>query len=109
MLIEAPLNINDTVVIKLGNGDELIAKLSAQTELVITVTKPFLMVLTQDPRTGAPGVQMAPFWMVGADKDVKYPINRQHVVCMTKANSDAAKSYTAQTTGLALPGGGLIT
>jgi len=102
--------VNDTVCVKFGNGDEIIARLTEQTENTITVTKPLLMVLSQDPRTGAPGVQMAPFWIMGGDKDARYTINRNHVICIIKANNDASSGYSAQTTGLTLPtGSGLIT
>jgi hypothetical protein len=48
--------------------------------------------------------------MLGGDKDSKYPISRDHVVCMVRANPDAVKGYTAMTTGLTIPGSsGLVT
>ena len=106
MLIDKPITENDIVSIKLSNGDEIIAKLSEITESKITITKPLLMVLSQDPRTGQPGVQMAPFWMMGSDPSSKYAINRSHVIVVTKSNTDAASSYISQTTGLAMPGTG---
>lgn len=111
MLIEKTFNVNDIVTIKLSNGDEVIAKVAEINEFKITVTKPLLMVLSQDPRTGQPGVQMAPFWMMGGDPVANYPINRSHIVVVVKANQDAATSYISQTTGLVMPGvaGGLIT
>ena len=110
MLIEKSLVIGDVASIKLSNGDEIIAKITDITESTITVSKPMLMILSQDPRTGQPGVQMAPFWMMGADQTGKYPINRTHIMCMIKSNKDATSGYTQQTTGLTIPGGGgLIT
>lgn len=109
MLIEKTPSPNDIVCIKTSSGDELIAKILEISESVVTVSKPMLMMLAQDPRTGQPGVQMVPFWMVGGDKDSRYPISRAHVVCMIKANKDATSSYTQQTTGLSIPGGsGLV-
>ncbi len=111
MLLEKPPSPNDVVCIKIANGDELIAKLVSATDQIVVVSKPLLMILAQDPRSGQPGVQMAPFWMLGGDKDAKYPISRNHVICMIKANPDAMKGYMAQTTGLAMPGsagGGII-
>jgi len=111
MLIEKTFNVTDVVAIKLSNGDEIIAKVAEINESKIIVTKPLLMVLSQDPRTGQPGVQMAPFWMMGADPVANYPINRSHIIVVVKANQDAAKSYVSQTTGLVMPGtgSGLIT
>lgn len=108
MIIEKPFEPTDVITIKLSNGDELIARFASLTDSHVTITKPMLMVLAQDPRSGQPAIQIVPFWMVGADKDGKYPINRNHVLCMVKANAEAAKGYMAQTTGLTLPGAGII-
>jgi hypothetical protein len=110
MLLEKTLVVNDVACIKIANGDEIIGKITEINEKTVTISKPLLMVLSQDPRTGQPGVQMAPFWMLGGDKDSKYPISRDHVVCMVRANPDAVKGYTAMTTGLTIPGSsGLVT
>lgn len=108
MLIENKPTTNDVVCIKLSNGDELIAKIADQNPMTLLVTKPMLMILSQDPRTGQPGVQMAPFWIMGADSSVKFPIAQTHVVCMVKANADATKNYISQTSGIAIPSSGLI-
>jgi hypothetical protein len=110
MLLGKTLNSGDVASIKLNNGDEIIAKITDLSDTLVTVTKPLLMILSQDPRTGQPGVQMAPFWMMGANHDDKFSINRQQIVCMVKSNDDAKANYTTQTTGLAVPrSGGLIT
>jgi len=110
MLLEKTPVAGDVASIKFNNGDEIIAKISEITNDLVTVTKPLLMVLSQDPRSGQPGVQMAPFWMLGADPSSKFPINRSQIICLVKSNTDAVKGYTAQTTGLAIPSGsGLIT
>lgn len=110
MLIEKSVQINDISCLKLSNGDELIAKIVDISSDTVGISKPMLMMLAQDPRTGQPGVSMVPFWIVGGDKDARYPVSRSHVICMVKANSDAAKSYVQQTTGLTIPGssGGII-
>ena len=109
MLIQPTTGVNDVSSIKLSNGDEIIAKITDITDQTVTVIRPLLMVLSQDPRTGQPGVQMAPFWIMGGDKDSKYPINRNHIICMIKANKDAASNYTEMTTGLMVPSSGIIT
>jgi len=108
MLIENSPNLGDIVSIKLSNGDEIIAKYTEQQGSMTVVTKPMLMILSQDPRTGQPGVQMAPFWIMSANSSVKFPIAQNHVVCMVKANADATKNYISQTSGIAIPSSGLI-
>lgn len=108
MLIEKTPTTNDVVCIKTASGDELIGRITEITDALVTISKPMMMVLSQD-RNGMPGIQMVPFWMLGGDKDSKYPINRSHVVCMIKAGSEAVKGYTAHTSGLAIPSSGLIT
>jgi len=108
MLIENKPVIGDVVCIKLSNGDEIIAKYADHTETSLVVTKPMLMVLSQDPRTGQPGVQMAPFWIMGGEPTARFPIAHTHIVCMVKSNSEAKSSYTAQTSSLTIPNSGLI-
>lgn len=109
MLIESSAKPQDIVSLKLSNGDEIIAKLLDREGINITVTKPMLMMLAKDPRTGQPGIQMAPFWMLGADPESKFDILKSHITCMVKSSSDAAKGYTANTTGLTIPNGsGLV-
>ena len=106
MLLDKPLNVNDVITIKLGNGDEIIAKLVEQSRDSVAVTKPLLVVLGQDPSTGRPGISMAPFWMLSSDAGAKYSIPRTQILCMLKSNDDATKGYLSQTTGLAIPGSG---
>jgi hypothetical protein len=108
--IKNSYGVDDIVSIKLTNGDEIIGKCVFVDDKTITVTKPLLMVLGQDPNTGRPGISMAPFWMLGADPTSNYTINHSQIICTLKSNSDASKGYIAQTTGLTIPsGGGLIT
>jgi hypothetical protein len=106
MLIEKPITSNDVVSIKISNGDEIIAKfVETASDGSVIVSKPMLMVLSQSP-SGQPGVQMMPFFMLGGEKDGKYPLNPQHVVCMIKSNSEAKAGYLQATTGLAVPKAG---
>lgn len=108
MLIESKsISKDDIVSIKLNNGDELIAKFveerkDANTEYFV-VSKPVLVVLGQHPTTGQPAVQMVPFFMISADKDSKFPLNKAQIVCAIKSADDAKKGYFEATTGLAMP------
>ena len=105
MLVSKPISNNDIVSIKISNGDEIIAKFIETNDTSVIVTKPMLMVLSQTP-SGQPGVQMMPFFMLGADKDDKYPINKNHIVCMVPSNSEANSGYRQATTGLTIPTAG---
>lgn len=110
MLLDSQIKPQDIVSIKFSNGDEIIAKVVDTEGPSITVTKPLAMMLTRDPRSGQPGIQMAPFWILGADIESRFPILKSHITCMVKSSADAVKGYTANTTGLAMPpGSGLIT
>ena len=110
MLLAKSMSPNDVIIIKISNGDELIAKLVDQTATHLVVNKPMLMILSQNPSTGQPGISMVPFWMVGGEKDASYPVNLSHVVCTVKANKDAANGYVSQTSSLTIPrSGGIIT
>lgn len=103
MLIEKPIANNDIVSLKISNGDEIIAKfVETAPDQSIVVTKPMLMILSQSPN-GQPGIQMMPFFMLGGEKEGKYPINPQHIVCMIKSNSEAKAGYLSATTGLTVP------
>lgn len=110
MLLTKPPSPNDVIVVKVSNGDEIIAKMVDQSSTHLVISKPMLMILSQDPSTGQPGISMVPFWMVGGERDSNYPINLSHVVCVVKANKEAASSYVSQTSGLTIPrSSGLIT
>ena len=104
MLVNTKIAKNDVVSVKLSNGDEIVAKIVEIDANTLIVSKPLLMVLTQDPRTGQPGIQMAPFWLMGSDPQSTYPINRSHTIVVVKANRDVVKNYLSQTTGLEIPG-----
>lgn len=112
MLVSKPVQPNDIVSIKISNGDELIAKYVETDGDTVTVVKPMLMVLSQTA-SGQPGVQMMPLFMLGGEKDGKYPINKNHIICMIISNPEAKAGYTQSTTGLTIPktgsSGSLIT
>jgi hypothetical protein len=109
MLLDTQIKPQDIASIKFSNGDEIIAKIVDVEGPSITVTKPLAMMLTRDPRSGQPGIQMAPLWILGADVESRFPILKSHITCMVKASTEAAKGYTANTTGLTIPSGsGLV-
>jgi len=107
MLLDKPLGDGDVISIKLSNGDEVIGKLIGGIEsTVVTISKPLLMTLVANH--DKPAIQMVPFFMLGADRDGKFPINTNHIMCLTKSDPAAAKNYIQVTTGLTIPGASTI-
>lgn len=97
--------VNEVVAIKLTNGQEIIAKLTAIDGDTYTVYCPYVLMLVRD-ETGQPTVTFAPFSM-GVDDKVSYDIQRQHmVVAPQAARADAAKQFTQVTTGIEIVGAG---
>lgn len=110
MLIEKNIEPNDIVVIKLVTQEEIIAKLVSNDIGKITIQRPMTIALGMDERTMKPGIQMLPFYLLGAEPDAKLTIENQHVITKTLANSDIKKNYMSATSGLAMPnmGKGMI-
>jgi len=92
--------------IKISNGDELIARVAEVTATEVVLTKPLLMTLVDNG--GKPAAQMVPFFMLSADRDGKFPINKNHIICMMKSDPAAAKNYAQVTTGLTIPGANTV-
>lgn len=107
MLVTKPITNNDIISIKISNGDEIIAKFLESNDEHVIVSKPMLMILAQT-QTGQPGVQMMPFFMLGGEKDGKYPINKAHIVCMILSNAEAKSGYVSATSGLTIPKTGSV-
>lgn len=111
MLLEKSPDINDIVVIKLVTSEELVAKLVAHDQSVVTITKPVVLQIAIDERTRKPGIQMYPFFLLGANTDGRIPLQRIHILTMVNASDDIKSGYIANTSGIEVPGtgSGLIT
>jgi len=94
MLIEKPMACGDVVSLKLINGDEIIARLEADDNNGITVTKP--LAITAGPQ----GLGMIP-WVFLGNKDT-FTLKREHVFVMVPSKKEAADQYMQGTTGIAL-------
>ncbi len=84
----------DVVSLKLINGDEIIARLEADDNNGITVTKP--LAITAGPQ----GLGMIP-WVFLGNKDT-FTLKREHVFVMVPSKKEAADQYMQGTTGIAL-------
>ena len=95
MLIETPYKDGDTVSLKLTSGEEIIARLDNEQSNHVVLHKPMVLVANQQ------GLGLAPF-MFSVSPDSKFKINTIAVTCILKTESELAKQYTSQTTGIAL-------
>jgi hypothetical protein len=95
MIIEAPYTVGDVVSVKLSTGEELISRFTEKTPTHIKLTKPMILVATEQ------GVGFAPF-MFTISPETKIEISINNIICVVKSAKDAADLYIKQTTGLAL-------
>lgn len=104
MLIEKNVAPDDVIVVRLINGEELIAKLVEQSDSSITIAKPLVLNLGVDPKTNQLGLQMIPTFMIAASVDTKFSLSRSHIMAIAKAADDAKAGYIRNTTNLVVPG-----
>lgn len=104
MLIDKPFAINDIVVLKLVTQEEIAAKIVDVDSKRLVLSKPMIINLGMDERTMRPGIQMLPFFLLGADPDAKITIDSNHIVAKAHANADIKKNYMSSTSGLTIPG-----
>lgn len=112
MLIEKAPDINDIIVLKLVTSEELVAKIVDQTADTVTITKPVVLNIAVDEATRRPGIQMYPFFLLGANPEGKIPLKKIHILTLVPANDEIKRGYVANTSGLEIPGSassGLIT
>lgn len=93
MLIQTPYKIGDVVSLKLTSGEEMVARLEAESTDELTVTRPLMLTATQQ------GVGLAPF-MFTIDPDAKVKLKLNNIVCTVKTVKDAADMYIQQTSGI---------
>jgi hypothetical protein len=110
MLITAPKNtdVGAIVTCKLQNGQEVVGKVSAIDTMNLTLVKPLLLDLTMDQRTGQVSIGMTPGFLLGADWEQAVTINRSHITAMLPAATAIKNNYLTSTTGLTMPGSGLV-
>lgn len=92
-------------VIKLSNGQEIIAKsIGTDSDSQIFVSSPLLVVPMRD-NAGNFRIELAPFSWIG-NTDAPIALSRQHVVCRLSADSQMESQYLAGLAGIALPSSG---
>jgi small nuclear ribonucleoprotein (snRNP)-like protein len=92
---------NDVVTIKLSSGEEVLGKFVSEDMMSITLSKCLMIAMT------AKGPAMAPILMtVDPDKDLTF--NKNSITVITSSDKEIAAQYTTQTTGIAIPKGGMV-
>jgi hypothetical protein len=93
MLVNKKHEVNDVVTFKLSNGDEMIAKLVEENDSDYIVSKPCVVILTNE------GIKMIPIMFTG-DSEKNVPISKKHVMMHTTSVDKAQDSYIQTTTGI---------
>ena len=93
--IQVPYRDGDVVSLKLSSGEEMIATLVNETDKTVVVSKPRMLV------AGEKGMMLAPY-MFTVNPDDKYTIRLNSVICVCKTEETTAKSYSSQTSGIAV-------
>jgi hypothetical protein len=95
MLIYKGVSIGDVITIKLTSGEELVAKLVEETDVLIKVSRPLVLTMGQQ------GIGMVPYlFTVDPEKDVK--LTRSTIVVLEPTDASSAKQYLTATTGIAI-------
>jgi hypothetical protein len=93
MLIDLPYKEKDIVSFKLSSGEEIIGRLEEETEKYFQLHKPMVLIAQQQ------GLGLAPF-MFSVSPDGKFRLQANSVSCVAKTETEIAKQYTTQTTGI---------
>lgn len=95
-------------IIKLINGEDLIAKVLPSSSEVVKVENPVRIVVMPnklDPKT--PNVGLAP-WAEFSDEKV-FVLDKSHVLCIMTPVKEFVNQYNTIFGGLVLPNSGLVT
>jgi len=93
MLIETPYKTGDTVSLKLSSGEEIVARLDAESDTRFTLHKPMVLIMQQQ------GLGLAPY-MYSVSPDAKFNVLASTVSCIAKTETDIAKQYVSTTSSI---------
>ena len=105
ILANSNYEVNDIVTLKLGNGEELVGKITKRTDTEITLVRP--LVFTMHPQNGQ--AMLVP-WLMSINPMGTDPIsiNRSNILTVTKTMKDIADSYIESTSGIVKAPPGLV-
>lgn len=102
MLINRGYTSGDVVCFKISNGDEIVAKLVEETDTGFTVSKPCVLIPSQQ------GLGLMQY-LLSADINTNMTINRSQIVVVSTVIKDIENHYIRTTTGIEPAGKGIIT
>jgi|MDTE01.2.fsa_nt_gb hypothetical protein len=95
-------NMSETVkVIKLTSGDELIARVTEETDSTITIKNIRTIQAVPTSVQGAVGMALVPYMVMVSDDD-PISINKSNTLVVTLPKADIEKSYLSQVSGITL-------
>lgn len=87
-------------VIKLMNGEEIVASVKREDDTTVTVSKPAIVMLAPN-QSGGLSVQMGP-WCPHTESDI--PVNKSHILYRVEPNTDLLNGYNTNFgSGLVVP------
>jgi hypothetical protein len=102
--------VNDICSIKMITAEEIIGKIVDKGDGTITVSKPHVLQVQVDQRTGQAGMALIPTFVMGAGIDAKVTLKEMHIMCIVLADDDISQGYVRQTSSIAMPEtGGIFT
>ena len=87
------VELDQVYTIKIANGDELVAKITAEDDTTYTVTKPLTVVPSRE------GIQMI-MGLFTANPDKPVTINKTQVSLIAASRDEVCDSYVEATTGI---------
>ena len=87
------LELDQVYTIKIANGDEIVARITEETDTTYTVVKPLTVV------PGPQGIQMI-MSLFTADPDKTVTINKQQISLIAPSREEVCDSYLEATTGI---------
>jgi hypothetical protein len=87
------LELDQVYTIKIANGDEIVAKITAQDELTYTINKPLTVV------PGPQGIQMI-MSLFTANPEKPATLNKSQVSLIASSREEVCDSYLEATTGI---------
>ncbi len=93
MLIEAPYRVGDTVTFKLNSGEEIVGKLTEETDQGFKIKTPLTLVMNGQ------GLGLQQFLFTG-DPDKGYLFKKESIMVITKTIKQFAELYQQQTSSI---------
>ena len=93
MLIEAPYKVGDVVTFKLTSGEELVGKLTEESEYNVKIKTPLTLVM------GGKGLGLQQYLFTG-EPDKAYTFKKESLMVITNTVKQFADLYQQQTSGI---------